>query len=172
MITYKNAKNLQRIMYVLTSGTILWLLLIIMAPILKSSDINSLNHISGYLYFLFEPVCHQIPERSLFLSSEPLAVCTRCFAIYFVAFLILVFFVAQKKIHHINPNWVILFTVPTIMDFLMEKFGLYINLPVVRILTGLIFGASLIYLILYSIMDIKNEYLTKWKFYYGKSEIN
>ena len=172
MIPYKSTKYLQRILYVLTSGTILWLLLIILAPILKSSDVKLLNHISGYLYFLFEPVCHQIPERSLFLNSAPLAVCTRCFAIYLGAFLILVFFVVRKTIHHINPNWVVLYTVPTIMDFLFEKFGLYLNLPVVRFLTGLLFGASLIYLILYSILDIKNEYLTKWKFYYGKSEIN
>ncbi len=172
MIPYKITKNYQRIIYILTGGTVLWLLLIILAAILKSSDINLLNHISGYLYFLFEPVCHQIPERSLLINSEPLAVCTRCFAIYLGAFFILVLFVVWRKIHHINPNWVILFTVPTIMDFLLEKFGLYVNLPVVRFLTGLLFGASLIYLILYSILDIRNEYLTKWKFYYGKSEIN
>lgn len=168
MIPYKNTKNLQRILYVLTSGTLVWLLLIILAPIFKSSG----NSISKYLYFIFEPACHQIPERSLFINSEPLAVCTRCFATYFGVFLFLIFTLIRKKTIRINPNIVILFSVPTIIDFLLEKFGLYVNISEIRIVTGLMFGASIIYLILYSIMDIKNEYLNKRKLNYGKSEIN
>ena len=61
---------------------------------------------------------------------------------------------------------------PTAMDFILEKFGMYVNIPFVRIITGLLFGAAILYLILYSILDIKNENLTKQEIYYGKSEIN
>ena len=167
-----NQKRLQLNLYTLTSGIIIWLLLIVIAPILKASEIYLFNNISQYIYFLFEPVCHQIPERSLFLNSEPLAVCTRCFAIYFGVFLFLVFTLIRKKLIYVNPNIVILFSVPTVIDFLLEKFGLYMNFTEIRIATGLFFGTSIIYLILYSIMDTKNEYLKKRNVFYGKSEIN
>jgi uncharacterized membrane protein len=39
------------------------------------------------LYVLFSFVCHQQPERSLWLGGAPLAVCVRCAGIYFGAFL-------------------------------------------------------------------------------------
>ncbi len=39
------------------------------------------------LYSLFAIVCHQQPERSLWLAGSPLAVCARCSGIYFGALL-------------------------------------------------------------------------------------
>jgi uncharacterized membrane protein len=156
------------ILYFVTTGSIFWILLIVLAPVLKYSEIS----FAEYFYFLFEPVCHQIPERSMLINSEPMAVCTRCFAIYSGVLIFLLFTIIRKKIIYLNPNIVIIFLVPTIIDFLLEKFGLYVNVPEIRILTGLLFGMSIIYLILYSIIDLKNEHSTKRKVIYGKSEIN
>jgi len=66
----------------------------------------------------------------------------------------------------------ILFSLPTAVDFVLEKFGLYVNIPFIRILTGLFFGVAIIYLILYSIWDIKNTKIIKREIKYGKSKIN
>jgi uncharacterized membrane protein len=40
-----------------------------------------------FVYLLFSFVCHQQPERSLWLAGAPLAVCARCAGVYFGAFL-------------------------------------------------------------------------------------
>ena len=37
---------------------------------------------SPWLYFAFSFVCHQQPERSLWVSGMPLAICARCAGIY------------------------------------------------------------------------------------------
>ena len=164
----KNRKQL----YFLLGGMAFWLLLIVLGPIFKSSESNTLINISDYMYFFFEPVCHQIPERSILLYSESMTVCTRCFAIYFGAFIFLILIIVQKKRYYINPSWMIFFSLPTVIDFVLEKFGLYVNIPIIRVITGLIFGVAIIYLILYSILDAKNENKLKREICYGKSEIN
>lgn len=167
MWSFKIPNRMLRILYLLTTGSLLWILVIVLAPVFKSVG----NEASEYFYFIFEPVCHQIPERSLFINSEPMAVCTRCFAIYSGAFLYLLFTSIRKRITYINANKLIYFVVPTIVDFLLEKFGLYTNFREIRILTGLFLGVSIIYLILCSIFDVKNKYKIKQKFIYGKSKI-
>jgi len=37
---------------------------------------------SAWVYFLFQAVCHQNLERSLWIAGAPMAVCARCFGIY------------------------------------------------------------------------------------------
>ena len=172
MIRYNNTINLQRIFYVLISGTILWLLLIILAPILKSSDVKLLNHISGYLYFLFEPVCHQISARSILLKSEPMAVCSRCFSFYLGGFIFVLYVALNKKIIHLSMNWILLICAPSVIDFILEKFGVYTDILLTRIITGFLLGTGISYLILYSISDFNNKYLIRWKLNNGKPKIN
>jgi len=162
----------RKILFILAYGVTIWLILIILAPLFRSLEISIFKIVSEYMYFFFEPVCHQIPERSILLNSEPMAVCTRCFAIYFGAFIFLLFIIIQKKIYNLNPGWMIIFSLPAIIDFMLEKLGFYVNIPIIRVLTGLIFGVAIIHLILYSIWDIKRENLMKRDNYYGKSEIN
>ena len=172
MDKYIDFKKFGKILYYFTGGLTLWILLIVFAPIIKSSEVYLLKTISEYIYFFFEPVCHQIPERSILLNSEPMAVCTRCFAIYFGALILLITILIQKKIYCKNPSWMILILIPTALDFILEKSSLYVDIPIIRFITGLLFGVAILYLILYSILDIKNENLTKQEIYYGKSEIN
>jgi uncharacterized membrane protein len=167
-----NLKEIQKILYLLTSGTAIWLLLIVLAPMFKSSDIYTLKSISNYVYFFYEPVCHQIPERAIRLNNEPLAVCTRCSAIYIGAFVFLLFSIFTKKMQNVNPGWMVLIFFPTVVDFVMEKIGFYVNIPTVRFITGLLFGVASTYLILYSLIDLKCKNINKQDIYYGKSEIN
>src|SRR5207302_9212063 len=54
------------------TGSGIWCLLIMAAPMLRISAI----------YLFFSRICHQDPLRSWHLFGEPLAVCIRCTSIY------------------------------------------------------------------------------------------
>ena len=157
---------------ILTIGALIWHILIILAPILKSTNLLFLNKLSEYFYFLFEPVCHQILERSILIDSEPMAVCSRCFSIYLGSLSILVYALLKKETFKINLYTVSAFCLPALIDFVFGKFGVYNDSEITRILTGLPLGAGIMFLILFSLSDIKNYKSTKWKVTHGKSEIN
>src|SRR5688572_9617755 len=57
-----------------------WFGLIVAAPLFS---INGLSTASTPLYMFFSFICHQIPDRSLYLGGHQLAVCSRCFGVYF-----------------------------------------------------------------------------------------
>ena len=164
--------NKSMILRFLLSASMMWIFIILVAPIMRSSEITFLNSISEYIYFIFEPVCHQIPERSISINSEPLAVCSRCFAAYVGGFLIILLVVLKKKPIHFNLNWVLFLCAPAVIDFVLEKFGIYSDIRVIRMITGFLLGVSISYLIVFSITDSQNIYLIKWKLENGKPEIN
>jgi uncharacterized membrane protein len=168
---YSYKKNIPYLYYIL-GGTIFWLLLIVLAPLLKGTDRIFYMRLSEYIYFLFKPVCHQIPERSIILNSEPMAVCLRCFSIYFGGFLFILNIAIKRKIFHLNLTLVFLFSLPVVLDFLLEKFNIYTDIQLIRVLTGLLLGACISYLILFSIWDLNKKYLMRWKINHGKSKIN
>ena len=156
----------------LLSASMVWIFIILVAPIMRSSQITFLNNISEYIYFIFEPVCHQIPERSISINSEPLAVCSRCFAAYVGGFLLILLVTLKKKPIYFNLNMVFFLFTPAVIDFLFEQFGLYSDIQVIRMITGFLLGVSISYLIVFSITDSQNIYLIKWKLNNGKPEIN
>jgi uncharacterized membrane protein len=55
-----------------------WLTLIVLAPLGAAGGWS----LAPWLYFAFDFVCHQLPERSFFLADHQLAVCHRCFGLY------------------------------------------------------------------------------------------
>jgi uncharacterized membrane protein len=61
------------------AGTVLWLASIFAAPWLAGRGADGA---ARFLYAVFAPVCHQLPERCFALGSHPLAVCGRCLGIY------------------------------------------------------------------------------------------
>ncbi len=59
-------------------GVVLWILLIGLAPYLKSIG-SGWNRV---VYAVFAPTCHQIDSRCLTVFGHPMAVCARCLGIY------------------------------------------------------------------------------------------
>src|SRR5687768_13826686 len=55
----------------------IWVGLIVIAPLLAGSSLSS------PLYTFFSYICHQISERSLHIAGHQMAVCSRCFGVYF-----------------------------------------------------------------------------------------
>jgi len=70
------------LLHILFTLLIAWLTLIWTAPLLVSSDYPVLKYIGTTIYFFMDPVCHQLPQRSLFIAGLPMPVCGRCFYIY------------------------------------------------------------------------------------------
>jgi uncharacterized membrane protein len=97
----------------------------------------------GFLYLSFAQVCHQNPERSFFLRGHPFAVCHRCSGIYFG---LLIGSLLGGILRHLaidavrRRRWVIAGAVPLVVDALAPMAGLWINTPLTRAATGVLFG--------------------------------
>jgi len=138
---------------------------IVVVPFLESTDIPVLQQISDVVFHLYGgPVCHQIPERSLFIFGYSMTVCSRCFAIYaaFLAGCILFAFV-RTKLKPWSIIYFILLCVPMAIDGTTQLFGIAIPRALgsgwqlvwmvestneMRVITGAIFGlASALYVL-------------------------
>ena len=87
------------------------------------------------LYGLFEPICHQLPERCFLVAGEPLAVCARCLGLYCGFWLGLVLFPFLGGLQRLllaRPRLIILFALPLAADLLLE------NTDASRYLSGLV----------------------------------
>ena len=88
------------------------------------------------LYTLFDPVCHQIPERSFHLWHEPLAVCHRCTGLYLGFTLGIAlwpgFPTAAARLLA-RPRVIVLFAIPLAIDALLIA-----NTATSRFITGLV----------------------------------
>jgi uncharacterized membrane protein len=92
--------------------------------------------VAPFVYAIFDPVCHQIAERSFHLWHEPMAVCHRCTGLY-LGFAIGIALwpafptVARRLLE--RPRAIVLFAIPLAIDAV-----LFANTPVTRFATGLI----------------------------------
>ena len=93
------------------------------------------------LMMAFDPLCHQLPDRSPFLNGIQLAVCDRCYGIYLgLALGPVVSLVAQRWSGRHGRTVVLLTALPMAVDWLIEFVGLAENTPVSRMVTGGLFG--------------------------------
>ena len=124
------------------------------APILAS---HALSTAAGLVYLLFAPICHQLPARSFILVGHPLAVCHRCTGIYAGLFL-------SSFVHFDNYSplgsqislrvFVLCGSAPILLDAILPYTGIWINTPISRTATGLIFGTMLSALLVPGISEL------------------
>jgi len=129
--------------YAMTAaGILLWLGAIVGAPWLWSRGLRG----AGFLYACFAPVCHQIPERSFFISGFPMAVCARCFGIYagFAGGLILYPFRRGFSRLRLPPlKALILVSAPIVLDTAANFLKIWDTRDVLRFLSGILWGTIL-----------------------------
>lgn len=71
-----------RLAPLLSYGAVFWVAALAGAPLLASSA-SATTVVAGLaVYRAASIVCHQIPERSFWISALPVAVCARCFGLY------------------------------------------------------------------------------------------
>lgn len=133
----------------------LWVLALVIAPLMMQSGNLYLNYLGTAIYFLADPVCHQLPERSLFVYELPMAVCARCFAIYLGGFFIFVWAWIRQSYNQ-WPKWVyFVATLLFIIERIMEHLSFYNNLFVLRVLSGFILGILIFRIILETVENEK-----------------
>jgi uncharacterized membrane protein len=128
--------------------------LVLAPPILVSAGC----HAAAVVYFLFSPVCHQLPDRSFALLGLPLAVCHRCAGIYLGLFLgSLLNHPWMHRSHAARRRWVLAATTPLVLDALLPFIGLWDNTGISRFATGLCFGIPIASLLVRGIAEWLNE---------------
>jgi uncharacterized membrane protein len=112
------------------------------------------------IYSFFGYICHQLPERSLHLGAEQLAVCSRCFGVYFGLLAGLLVYPLWRSIDDIEPLpriWLILSMVPIAVDWSLTFFGIWENTHLSRLITGLILGVACATYIVPALVEIKRN---------------
>lgn len=105
------------------------------------------------MHFFGRAICHQLEERSLFVDGKPLSVCARCTGIYIGIFSTLLYLHLFKRKRAITiPTikmsfFLLLLTVPLMIDGLGSYFILFDSNNLRRLITGIIFGFTLPYFI-------------------------
>ena len=94
----------------------------------------------------FSAACHQIPERSPVVGGVPLAVCHRCYGIYWgLPLAALVFLGLTRWGAFLNryAGLVLLGAlIPTSLDWLLGALGFWHNTPLSRLATGGLLGLA------------------------------
>lgn len=134
-------------------GTIVWLGAIFLAPYLKSRS----DPRSAFFYFLFSPVCHQIPSRSFFIFGHSLAVCSRCLGVYsgiLGGTILFPFFRGFSRLILPKTRIFILFSLPIATDAMGNLLHLWRTSAELRFVTGFIWGVILAFYLVVGITDL------------------
>ncbi len=136
-------------------GLTFWMAGIVISPILAASKGIFWQRIASFMYFFYQPVCHQIADRSFLIDGFTMTVCVRCFAFYLSGFFTSSFYLFRDKIKMWKIVTYVLLISPAILDFTIEKLGFYSNLIELRFLTGFLFGVVVFHLFLLSLSTMK-----------------
>ncbi len=135
-----------------------WVGSIITAPLILSEGFAAA---SSPIYTFFSYVCHQIPERSLHITGHQMAVCSRCFGVYFgllVGILVYPLWRHVDEIEAIPRAWLFLSLIPITIDWTLTVFGFWENTHLSRFVTGAILGAACATYIVPALVEITRNF--------------
>ncbi len=139
----KNENSNLRLLRLLFALLLVWLTLIWAAPLLVSAPSAILQYMGSAVYFFMDPVCHQLPQRSLHIAGLPMPVCGRCFFIYLGGTITVGVAVLRNKISAWPRGiYAILFFV-IVIAFVINKVFLQTECAYLRYGAGLLLGIVL-----------------------------
>jgi len=119
-----------------------------------------MSYIEDTLVYIFNYVghlvCHQLPERTLWIGGRYLPVCARCTGAY-LGFYIGYLLLPMRKNEACGPPnlWITLFMVsPMMVDAGTQFISLRTSTNELRLVTGLLFGVALAPFLVYSLSQI------------------
>jgi uncharacterized membrane protein len=101
-----------------------------------TATVTGLAALRSAIYLIGHVVCHQNPERSLWIGGAPLPVCARCTGIYGGVFLALLLRGKWRR------SWLVAAIVLLALDWSSEALGLRPAWAPLRVLTGAFLGWS------------------------------
>jgi uncharacterized membrane protein len=132
----------------------IWTLLIVAAP---SARLGGVESISSPLYSFFGYICHQLPDRSFHILSEPLGVCSRCIGVYLGLLLGTLVYPLWRSVDSVEPParfWLFLSLIPIGIDWSLTAFSIWQNTQASRFITGFILGVACSTFILPALVEI------------------
>lgn len=139
----------------------IWVALIVFAPLLQA---NGISQFSSPIYHFFSYICHQMPERSFHLAGHQMAVCSRCFGVYFgllAGIVIYPFFRSIDETEPVARVWLILSLIPITVDWSLTVFGIWENTHVSRVVTGMILGFACAVFIVPALVEVVRNLSSK-----------
>ncbi len=133
---------------------LVWLALIISAPIFEANGIKS---ISQPIYSFYSWICHQFSSRSFHYDQHPFAVCARCFGVYAGFLLGLFIYPMLRKFENTEPFsriWLFLAMIPMSLDWSLTFFDIWENTHLSRSITGGILGIACAIFIVPALVEI------------------
>jgi uncharacterized membrane protein len=128
--------------------------LIVIAPLTAGSVF------ANSIYGGFAVVCHQLSERSYFISGHKLAVCSRCIGLYAGFALTLLMYPLLRPLRSVDwppPVWLVLSAVPMTIDFALTFLGVWENTHTSRLLTGLLLGSVTVFYVMPGIAELSTR---------------
>jgi uncharacterized membrane protein len=128
--------------------------LILVAPLAAA---GGHGEIAGAIYRGFSVLCHQRADRSYFIDGHKFGVCSRCTGIYFGFTLTLLAYPLLRSLRTTTTparKWLLLATVPLVIDFSLTFFGVWENTHTSRLLTGLLLGSVAVFYVMPGIVEL------------------
>jgi len=135
--------------------------LIIVAPL---SQAAGHPQVASFIYRTFSFLCHQLPDRSFDLAGHQFAVCSRCTGLY-VGFALTA--LAYPLIRPLRTTktpaliWLILATVPLLVDFSLGYFNIWANTHASRFITGALLSSVAVFYIIPGLVEITSKILNR-----------
>jgi len=130
--------------------------LIVIAPVAQAYGHPA---IASSIYKAFSFVCHQISERSFHLDGHQFAVCSRCTGLYAgFAVAALIYPLARSLQRTDTPSrlWLMLATLPLVIDFALGYFSIWENTHLSRFLTGALLSSVAVFYIMPGLIDLSS----------------
>jgi uncharacterized membrane protein len=137
---------------------LIYVALIVAAPLAAA---NEHPHVALSIYRPFATVCHQMPDRSFFISGKQLAVCARCSGLYAGFFLMLLLYPLLRPLRSItwpDVKWLFIAAVPTSVDFFLTFFGIWENTHSSRFFTGMLLGGVTVLFVMPGISELSLKF--------------
>lgn len=131
-----------------------WLALILAPPLLAALGLASAGN---SIFSFFGYICHQMPDRSFHIDGSQVAVCSRCFGVYFGLIAGVLAYPLWRWVEDIEPLsriWLFAAMVPIGVDWSLTMFGIWENTHLTRFVTGMILGAACATYILPALVEI------------------
>lgn len=129
-------------------------LLVLVAPLAAATGHTE---IAQGIYRAFGALCHQLPDRSYFIDGHKLAVCSRCTGLYggFAITLLCYPLIRSLRTTAVPARkWLVLATLPLLIDFSLTFFGLWENTHTSRLITGFLLGSAAVFYVMPGIIDL------------------
>lgn len=139
---------------IVTTAALILLALIVGTPIALARGHTSL---ALTIYASFSHLCHQLADRSFFITGQKFAVCARCTGIYVGfagAMLCYPLIRSLRRTDTPQRKWLFIAVGPLAIDFSLTFFGLWENTRGSRFLTGALLGSVAVFYIMPGLIDL------------------